>query len=55
MIGDADTRVGAAVASGRTQQIALITLIPVYIAYFLANYHRDPGASGVDDNEKCDR
>jgi murein L,D-transpeptidase YcbB/YkuD len=62
------SRVDAAVASGRTQQIALATPIPVYVAYFTAEpdgnggiryfpdiYHRDRGASAADDNGQCSR
>jgi murein L,D-transpeptidase YcbB/YkuD len=62
------SRVDAAVASGRTQQVALATPIPVYVAYFTAEpdgnggiryfpdiYHRDRGASAADDNGQCSR
>jgi len=61
-------RVEAAVATGRTQTIALPTAIPVYVAYFTAEpdgnggvrylpdvYHRDTGAKAPTDDGLCTR
>jgi murein L,D-transpeptidase YcbB/YkuD len=60
--------VEAAVATGRTQSIAMGTPIPVYIAYFTAEpdgnggirylpdvYHRDNGAKAPGDDGQCAR
>lgn len=62
------SHIDAAVASGQTRSISLVSPIPVYVAYFTAEpdgdggirylpdvYHRDNGAKSPGDDGQCTR